>query len=81
MQASPAPDDLRADAARNRERVLEVARELLETGDETLPMNLIARRAGVGVGTTRPETPPRWTVEIAERRPTGDDTLCRARPA
>ena len=51
MQASPSSDDLRADAARNRERVLEVARELLEAGDETLPMNLIARRAGVGVGT------------------------------
>ena len=62
MQASPAPDDLRADAARNRERVLEIARELLETGDETLPMNLIARRAGVGVGTVYRHFPTRQVL-------------------
>lgn len=59
----PAPaDDLRADAARNRERVLGVARELLEAGDETLPMNLIARRAGVGVGTVYRHFPTRQAL-------------------
>lgn len=42
---------LRADAARNRVRVLNAARELLAAGSTTLPMNAIARRAGVGVGT------------------------------
>ena len=45
------PDDLRADAARNRARVLAVAREQVAEGDVSLQMNTIARLAGVGVGT------------------------------
>ena len=52
-------DDLRADAARNRARVLEVARERLAAGDATLPMNAIARDAGVGVGTVYRHFPSR----------------------
>ncbi|WP_075743522.1 MULTISPECIES: TetR/AcrR family transcriptional regulator [Actinoalloteichus] len=42
---------LRADAARNRARVLQVAREQLAAGDDSLQLNTIARLAGVGVGT------------------------------
>ncbi|MFI6458736.1 TetR family transcriptional regulator, partial [Streptosporangium amethystogenes] len=42
---------LRADAARNRARVLKVAREQLAMGDDSLMLNTIARLAGVGVGT------------------------------
>ncbi|CAM5574384.1 hypothetical protein GCM10010390_47150 [Streptomyces mordarskii] len=42
---------LRADAARNRARVLRVAREQLAAGDDSLQLNAIARLAGVGVGT------------------------------
>ncbi|CAM3831900.1 TetR/AcrR family transcriptional regulator [Kibdelosporangium persicum] len=42
--------NLRADAARNRERVLEVARNELANGNR-LQLNDIARKAGVGVGT------------------------------
>ncbi|MFJ8623134.1 TetR/AcrR family transcriptional regulator [Kitasatospora sp. NPDC093550] len=42
---------LRADAARNRALVLRVAREQLAAGDDTLQLNVIARLAGVGVGT------------------------------
>ncbi|MFC5663723.1 TetR/AcrR family transcriptional regulator [Kitasatospora misakiensis] len=42
---------LRADAARNRARVLQVAREQLAAGDDSLQLNAIARLAGVGVGT------------------------------
>ena len=61
QQALPS-DDLRADAARNRTRVLEVARELLETGDDTLPMNTIAKRAGVGVGTVYRHFPNRQVL-------------------
>jgi AcrR family transcriptional regulator len=45
------PPGLRADAARNRERILAAAREMLGSGDERLQMNSIARSAGVGVGT------------------------------
>ena len=52
-------DELRADAARNRARVLEVARERLAAGDATLPMNTIARLAGVGVGTVYRHFPSR----------------------
>lgn len=50
---------LRADAARNRERVLAVARELLAQGDASLQMNQIAREAGVGVGTVYRHFPTR----------------------
>ncbi|MEU6058137.1 helix-turn-helix domain-containing protein [Streptomyces sp. NPDC047097] len=42
---------LRADAARNRARVLRVARERLAAGDDSLQLNAVARLAGVGVGT------------------------------
>lgn len=43
-------DELRRDAARNRERILSTAREAAARG-ETLTMNAIARAADVGVGT------------------------------
>ncbi|MGA2828148.1 MAG: TetR/AcrR family transcriptional regulator [Streptosporangiaceae bacterium] len=42
---------LRADAARNREQVLAVAREHLTARGDTPPMKDLARLAGVGVGT------------------------------
>lgn len=41
---------LRRDAARNRERILEAAKELRDTG-ESLQLNAVARRAEVGIGT------------------------------
>lgn len=43
-------DGLRRDAARNRDRILEAARELLDRGDD-LALNAVARAADVGVGT------------------------------
>lgn len=42
---------LRADARRNRERVMEAAREAFAECGQDLPMEELARRAGVGVGT------------------------------
>ncbi|MBP2324385.1 AcrR family transcriptional regulator [Kibdelosporangium banguiense] len=42
---------LRADALRNRERLLDVARQELAGGNVALQLNDIARKAGVGVGT------------------------------
>ncbi|XVV11696.1 TetR/AcrR family transcriptional regulator [Actinoplanes sp. CA-131856] len=45
------PEKLRADSARVRELMLSVARERLRAGDTDLPMNAIAKQAGVGVGT------------------------------
>lgn len=60
-QALPT-DDLRIDASRNRTRVLEVARQLLETGDDSLPLNKIAKLAGVGVGTVYRHFPDRQVL-------------------
>jgi AcrR family transcriptional regulator len=47
------PDDrpLRADARRNRERVLDVARTAFAAEGLSVPLDEIARRAGVGPGT------------------------------
>lgn len=42
---------LRADAARNRARVLEVAYDLFAEAGLSVPIDEIARRAGVGAGT------------------------------
>lgn len=42
---------MRADARRNRARILDAARELFAIGEREVPMDEIARRAGVGVGT------------------------------
>jgi len=50
---------LRADARRNRERVLSVARARLDAGDLTLQLNDIAREAGLGVGTVYRHFPTR----------------------
>lgn len=47
----PAGKTLRADARRNRERVLEAAEELFAADGLTVPLDDIARRAGVGPGT------------------------------
>lgn len=49
---NPKPDRaLRADARRNRDRVLAVARKLFESEGIAVEMDEIARQAGVGVGT------------------------------
>jgi AcrR family transcriptional regulator len=45
------PRPLRADAARNRARVLEVAYETFAEEGLSVPIDEIARRAGVGAGT------------------------------
>jgi AcrR family transcriptional regulator len=49
----------RADAARNRAKVLEVARRRILDGDTALPMNTISKEAGVGVGTVYRHFPTR----------------------
>src|SRR5215211_3742812 len=48
-QADPAP--LRADAERNRQRILEAAREVFADRGLDVTLDDIARHAGVGVGT------------------------------
>lgn len=56
--AKPAPD-LRADATRNRERILRAAREAFATDGIDVPMSTIARRAGVGTATLYRRFPSR----------------------
>ena len=48
---SPADRPLRRDAERNRQRILEVAREAFAEDGLAVTLDEIARRAGVGVGT------------------------------
>ncbi|WP_338054030.1 helix-turn-helix domain-containing protein [Streptomyces spiramenti] len=59
------PPRLRADAARNRARVLRAAREQLAAGDDSLQLNTIARLAGVGVGTVYRHFPDRQALVAA----------------
>ncbi|MBH0781130.1 TetR/AcrR family transcriptional regulator [Nocardia bovistercoris] len=59
MERTPSARPLRADAKRNRDRLLERARELfLERGIDA-PLEEIAARAGVGVGTLYRHFPTR----------------------
>ncbi|MER6513808.1 helix-turn-helix domain-containing protein [Nonomuraea sp. NPDC001636] len=48
---------LRADARRNRERVLQIAQEALAADGLTISLDEIARRAGFGVGTVHRHFP------------------------
>ncbi|WP_460303636.1 TetR/AcrR family transcriptional regulator [Actinocorallia aurea] len=54
--------ELRADAARNRARILRIAREQLAAGDNSLHLNAIARLAEVGVGTVYRHFPNRHAL-------------------
>ena len=67
--ASPVPNRLRADARRNRERLIEVAAAAFaEKGVET-SLEDIARQAGVGIGTLYRHFPTReHLVEVVYRR-------------
>ncbi|MET9993493.1 TetR family transcriptional regulator [Streptomyces mutabilis] len=54
--------ELRADAVRNRARILRIARGQLAAGDTSLQLNAIARLAGVGVGTVYRHFPNRHAL-------------------
>lgn len=56
---------LRADAARNRERVLRVAYETFAAEGLSVPVDEIARRAGVGAGTIYRHFPTKEALYIA----------------
>lgn len=59
--AASAPPKLRADAARNRARLIEVARELFLAAppDTEVSLEQVAREAGVGIGTLYRHFPTR----------------------
>lgn len=56
---SQQPRALRADAQRNRDRILAVTREALTHGNASLSLEAIARDAGVGIGTLYRHFPTR----------------------
>ncbi|MFC4048981.1 TetR/AcrR family transcriptional regulator [Actinomadura syzygii] len=56
---------MRADARRNRDRILEAARDAVAERGADAPMELIARRAGVGVGTLYRRFPDRGLLLAA----------------
>jgi AcrR family transcriptional regulator len=49
----------RADSVRNRERLLEAAAEVFRTGGAEASLEMVARRAGVGIGTLYRHFPTR----------------------
>lgn len=56
---------LRADAARNRQQLLDAGHEVLAADGPDAPLEAIARRAGVGIGTLYRHFPTRYDL-IAE---------------
>jgi AcrR family transcriptional regulator len=58
----PLPVTLRADSARVRAQTLAAARARIAAGDLELPMNAIAKEAGVGVGTVYRHFPSRRSL-------------------
>jgi AcrR family transcriptional regulator len=70
---------LRADARRNRDRLLEVAVQAFSTDGPDVPLEAIAKTAGVGIGTLYRHFPTRDAlVEAAYRSEL--DRLCEAAP-
>lgn len=62
MEAKSSQVGLRADAERNRERILVAAREVFAEHGIDAPMATVARRAGVGVATLYRRFPTRDTL-------------------
>lgn len=54
-----APSTQRADARRNRQRLIEAATRAFASGDENVPLEAIARASGVGIGTLYRHFPTR----------------------
>jgi AcrR family transcriptional regulator len=75
MKARP----LRADAERNRLRVLEVAQEVFSTEGLAVPIDEIARRAGLGVGTLYRHFPTKEALFAAIVVSRMDDVIADAR--
>ncbi|PYC80837.1 TetR family transcriptional regulator [Streptomyces tateyamensis] len=77
----PAAPRLRADATRNRERILAAARELFVEVGVDVPMDEIARRAGVGNATVYRNFPDRAALAQQVALSVLDRILVRAREA
>jgi AcrR family transcriptional regulator len=83
----PAPKPLRADAQRNRDRLVEVAAQAFAADGVDASLEEIAKRAGVGIGTLYRHFPTReHLVEVVYRREVeglchAADELAREHPA
>ena len=77
---------LRADAQRNRQQLLDAAHEVLSEQGTEAPLEEIARRAGVGIGTLYRHFPTRYDLISAmysgrmEELTALADSLARSRP-
>ncbi|GEL93979.1 TetR/AcrR family transcriptional regulator [Cellulomonas composti] len=69
---------LRADAARNRRKVLDAATELFDEQGTDASLEEVARRAGVGVGTLYRHFPTRLALIEAVYRASVDQFVARA---
>lgn len=79
--APPAPQDqrpLRADAQRNRDTLLIAARTAFAGADDTVPLEGIARDAGVGIGTLYRHFPTRESLVEAVYAAELDDVTTSA---
>ena len=66
---TPAPRKPRADAARNREKVLEAAKAVFSVGGPDASLEAVAKAAGVGIGTLYRHFPTRQALfEAVYRR-------------
>ena len=63
--ADPPAPRLRADAARNREHVITAATEAFASEGIDVPMEVIAKRAGVGVATIYRQFPTKESLFMA----------------
>lgn len=70
---------LRADAQRNRDKLLRVAAEAFTDVGVDVPLEEIARRAGVGIGTFYRHFPTREALVVAVYRQQIDDLAAAAR--
>ncbi|MBL6457360.1 TetR/AcrR family transcriptional regulator [Belnapia sp. T6] len=67
-EAAPRPRKPRADAIRNRERVLEAAKSVFTQGGAEAGLEAVAREAGVGIGTLYRHFPTREALYEAVYR-------------
>ena len=67
----------RADAVRNRERVLEAAKAVFSAGGPDVSLEAVARHAGVGIGTLYRHFPTRVDLQAAVYR-SQVETVCAA---
>lgn len=82
------PRSLRADALRNRERLLDAAKEVFSAGGAEASLEAVAKRAGVGIGTLYRHFPTRedlyeavYRLEVEQLAELAEQLRTEAEPA